>query len=292
MDAKVKPFDRSAEDTGNIVSMEHVNVQIPDQRLATLFYVEGLGFTRDPYMHVTDLNMWVNLGRNQFHLPNRRPTQVFRAVIGLVVPNLEGVRTRFKRAGPKLEGTKFTYTDEGDTLLLTCPWGNRMRVHQAGVPFTSLRLGIPYVDFPVKRGAADGIARFYREVIKAPARVDASGATPAAHIKTGIGQELIFTETDQPITPYDGHHIAVYVTDFGGPHAWLDARGLVSEESDQYQYRFEQIVDPATNEALFEIQHEVRSLTHPMYTRHLNLVNRNPEQSQMGYVPGRDFYVA
>ena len=103
---------------------------------------------------------------------------------------------------------------------------------------------------------------------------------------------MIFTETDQPISPYDGHHVAVYVADFSGPHAWLYARGLVSEESDQYQYRFEQIVDPATNEPLFEIQHEVRSLTHPMYTRHLNLVNRNPEQNQMGYEPGRDFYVA
>jgi len=36
----------SEEDIGNIVSLEHINVQIPDQSLATLFYVVGMGGTR------------------------------------------------------------------------------------------------------------------------------------------------------------------------------------------------------------------------------------------------------
>ena len=40
-------FDRAAEDLGNVIHFEHVNVTIPDQRLATLFYVAGLGLTRD-----------------------------------------------------------------------------------------------------------------------------------------------------------------------------------------------------------------------------------------------------
>ncbi|HVA13847.1 MAG TPA: hypothetical protein VNF99_11395, partial [Stellaceae bacterium] len=55
-------FDRAAEDLGNIVKLEHVNVRIPDQRLATLFYVAGLGFTRDPYIMVSTNNMWINMG--------------------------------------------------------------------------------------------------------------------------------------------------------------------------------------------------------------------------------------
>ena len=42
-------FDRAAEDLGNSIHFEHVNVFVPDQRLATLFYVSGLGLTRDPY---------------------------------------------------------------------------------------------------------------------------------------------------------------------------------------------------------------------------------------------------
>src|SRR3954453_9557179 len=43
-------FDRTAEDLGNAIHLEHVNVTIPDQRLATQFYVVGLGLTRDPYL--------------------------------------------------------------------------------------------------------------------------------------------------------------------------------------------------------------------------------------------------
>ena len=47
-------FDRAAEDLGNSIHLEHVNVQVPDQRLATFFYVTGLGLTRDPYLMVSD----------------------------------------------------------------------------------------------------------------------------------------------------------------------------------------------------------------------------------------------
>ena len=70
-------FDRGMEDVGNIVALEHVNVTMPDPRLATLFYVVGMGFTRDPYLSVGDENMWINLGQQQFHLPTRTP-QVLR----------------------------------------------------------------------------------------------------------------------------------------------------------------------------------------------------------------------
>src|SRR5215813_12058284 len=67
--ASMQQFDRTSEDLGNSIHLEHVNVTVPDQRLATLFYVAGLGLTRDPYLMVSDSNMWVNVGRSQFHLP-------------------------------------------------------------------------------------------------------------------------------------------------------------------------------------------------------------------------------
>src|ERR1700712_5030953 len=79
-----QPFDRAAEDLGNSVHFEHVNVQVPDQHLATLFYVTGLGLTRDPYLMVSDTNMWVNVGRSQFHLPSGK-AQVLRGRTGLVI---------------------------------------------------------------------------------------------------------------------------------------------------------------------------------------------------------------
>ena len=69
---------------------------------------------------------------------------------------------------------------------------------------------------------------------------------------------------------------------------WLAERGLVTEESGEHQYRFVAIVDPDTRAPLFEIEHEVRSFTHPMAFR--PLVNRNPAQRQRTYARGRDAF--
>jgi hypothetical protein len=44
-----KKYDRTTADLGNIVNIGHVNVCITDQRLATHYYVSGLGLTRDPF---------------------------------------------------------------------------------------------------------------------------------------------------------------------------------------------------------------------------------------------------
>ena len=49
-DPSVRQYDRAAEDVGNIVALEHVNLGIADHGLATVFYMSGLGLTRDPYM--------------------------------------------------------------------------------------------------------------------------------------------------------------------------------------------------------------------------------------------------
>ena len=53
-------FDRKAEDFGNIIALEHVNLAVTDQRLAILFYITGMGFTRDPYLTTGVVNMWVD----------------------------------------------------------------------------------------------------------------------------------------------------------------------------------------------------------------------------------------
>ena len=68
-----KQYDRSAEDLGNIVGLEHVNLQVEDQGLTTLFYISGLGLTRDPYLMTSIDNMWVNVGHSQFHLITGKP---------------------------------------------------------------------------------------------------------------------------------------------------------------------------------------------------------------------------
>lgn len=288
MDTQVKRFDRTTEDVGNIVALEHVNVTQNDQRLATLFYVGGLGGTRDPYMHVIDVNMWVNFGRQQFHMPTRDP-QVLRGHVGMVVPDLDALKKRLATIAPKLEGsTRFTWRDAGEFVDTTCPWGNRIRIHAPQPRFGRMRLGIPYVELGVPRGTAAGIVRFYEQVMRAPASLLSEGDAAIASVTVGVDQRLRYRETDGPIPSYDGHHVAIYVGDFSGPHRWLLERDLIAEESDPSQYRFVDIVDPQSGAKLFVLEHEVRSLTHPMWGR--PLMNRNPAQSQREYDPGHDAF--
>ena len=277
-------FDRAEEDFGNVLNMEHINLTVPDQQLAALFYVTGLGFTRDPYIDFGTFNMWINVGEQQFHLP-KRDAQRFRGHIGVVVPDLDGLKRRLDFIDRPMQGTAFKREEKNDHVALSCPWGNDIR---AFGPSFGTSLGIPFAVLDVPPGSADGIARFYNDVLGAPARVVENGERRAEASMGGI-QRLVFRETDAEIPAYDGHHIAVYVSNFSRPHAALNERGLITEESDQHQYRFQAIVDPESGETITEIEHEVRSLKHPMFKRFL--VNRNPAQGFMNYVQGRDAFV-
>ncbi len=280
-----KTFDRSAEDVGNILSLEHLNLTVPDQPLAALFYVSGLGFTRDPYVDFGVFNfnnMWVNVGDQQFHLPQGN-AQRFRGTIGLVVPDLEQLRWRLDQVGRSLKDTQFGWEVYDDYIGVTCPWGNRIRCHAAN---EKMSLGIGYLDMDVPAGTAAPIARFYRDVFATPA----SETNGVAEVQMGTNQILRFVEKDGDVGGYDGHHIAIYVANFSAAHDWLDAHGLISEESDQHQYRFQAIVDPARGDtALVELEHEVRSMKHPMWGR--RLTNRNSGQTFVTFHRGREAFV-
>jgi hypothetical protein len=276
-------YDRTAEDIGNVVTLEHVNTRVPDQQLATLFYVTGLGLTRDPYLMTGVGNMWVNVGRSQFHLPTGK-AQVLRGHTGLVIPNRESLLRRLAQVQKPLEGTRFAFREHNAFVEATCPWGNRIRCFEPDARFGQMMLGMPYVELEVPRATADGIVRFYREVVVTEAETGDDGEGRFARASVGAGQHLVFRETDAPAPQFDGHHVAIYLADFSGPYRRLLERGLVSEESDQHQYRFEDIIDPTNGKVLFKVEHEVRSMRHPMYAR--PLVNRNPEQTNRLYAPG------
>jgi hypothetical protein len=284
-------YDRTTQDVGNILCMEHVNVTVPDQGIATTFYVEGLGFTRDPYMMVNTDNMWVNLGEQQFHLPTRGQ-QVLRGHIGLVVPDLESLKQRLEGVKQKLKDTQFQCSEKKNYVSVTGPWGNKFRCYAPSAKFGCMTLGIPYVEFSVEPGTASGIAKFYKQVFKTPAKVKKDGKLEVARVCAGSTQKLIFRERDQELPAYDGHHFAVYVANFSGPHKFLKEHDLITQESDDHQYRFEDLVDPKTGKKLFKIEHEVRSLYHPMFGRERGFVNRNPVQNLQAYSRGRDAYVA
>jgi len=280
-------FNRAREDVSNIVHLEHVNVTVPDQRLATLFYVAGLGGTRDPYLMVGLDNMWVNLGRSQMHLPTNSP-QVLRGTIGLVVPDLGLLKKSLGKVAPALKDTAFGFEDSGSHVSATCPWGNRFRCHAPAAQYGETELAMAYIEYEVPKKAAAGIARFYSEIIGAPAEVVSAGDAVTASVSVGRDQRLLFRETPAAPPEYDGHHMQVYFADFSGPYKRLLERGLVSKETDAHEWRFMDIVDPKTNKPLFRIEHEVRSMKHPLYGR--PLVNRNPAQSNRNYLRGRDAF--
>ncbi len=279
-------FDRTAEDLGNIVELGHVNVTVPDQSKAIAYYLMGLGLTRDPYLMSGLENMWVNVGRGQFHLPSRETPQVVRGTTALVMPDLEALLKRLHYAKKYLAGTKFSFKEVGDVVETTCPWGNRMRVHAPDpARFGQLRVGMPYVEFDVPAGTKlDKIAQFYIEILGGIAGVSKDERGPYAWANTSADSKVTYRETKKKQPPYDGHHIQITLADFSGPHKKLVERGLITEESDQHQYPFIDIVDVDTNKSLFQIEHETRSMRHPMFNR--AFVNRNPDMNNRNFVPG------
>lgn len=275
-------YDRTLGDVGNVVFLEHVNVTVPDTATAMAFYVHGLGLTRDPYIDLGPDLMWINIGRQQFHLPTG-PPKVVRGVINLVMPDLDALLSRLDSMHDVLVNTVFAFDVQDAAVNVRGPWGNRFRVREASAD-ARMQLGLESVDFVVPVATAKRIADFYREAFGAPVDEGAGRSV----VRIGTEQRMTFTEGSQ-LESFDGHHVAVYVSDFSGPHRWLDERGLIIEESDAYQYRFERIIDPTSNEVVFEVEHEVRSLHHPLRSR--RLINRNPNQMLMGYVPGRDDFM-
>ncbi len=280
MSTQTPGFDRSAEDIGNIVEFGHVNIRVPDQRLATLFYVTGLGFTRDPYLVTGVDNMWINVGTTQFHLPTGT-AQVLRGVTVIGVPDLDALALRLAGVRDALAGTRFGVTRGEGAIEVTCPWGNRLRCEAS----IGTRLGITAVELAAAPGTAAGIARFYREIFATPA-VTAGGC---AIVPAGLHTALVYRETALAQPEYDGAHIQIALADFSGPHARLRTRGLITEESSQHQYRCQDIVDLETGAVLCTIEHEVRSMRHPMYAR--PLVNRDPAISNNVFAPGREALV-
>jgi len=285
-------YDRSTQDVGNIVHLEHYNCCIDDQRLAVLFYVVGLGATRDPYIFPGMENIWLNFGRTQVHMPSRAvppKAERLRGTAGFVVPSLEDLAKRLEYAGKEMkrvvgDARAFSYIVKKDCVEATDPWGTRVRCHAPSPEYGPIDLGLAYVDFDVPPGTTEGIARFYNEVMEAPATASKGRAV----VRIGRHQKLMFTETKAKQPEYDGHHIQIYIADFSKSYKWLLERGLITMETDEAEWRFQWIVDPKDGRKLFQIEHETRSMKHRLFNR--PLVNRNHGITNMTYVAGSDAF--
>jgi hypothetical protein len=196
---------------------------------------------------------------------------------------------RLEYAGKEMQrvigsSRKFSFVKKTDCIEATDPWGTRVRCHAPSPEYGRTELGLVYVDFDVPAGTTEGIARFYAEIMKAPASEKKGRAT----VSVGKNQKLHFTETKSPLPEYDGHHVQVYIQDFSTPYEWLKSRDLINMETDAHEWRFQWITDPKDGRRLFQIEHEVRSMKHPLFNR--PLVNRNPAITNTGYLAGHDAF--
>lgn len=262
------------EDVGNLLRLEHVNLFVPSMDTAILFYVLGLGLTRDPHFLVGTDNMWINAGDTQFHLPVKTPAQVLRGHVVLVLPDLDGLVSRLATVKARLAGTRFAWTRRKGEVRITCPWGNDYRCIEPAPRYPGLRRGIGCVQLDVPVGVAAPVGRFYRQVMDCPVALTRQRGLARAAVRIGGNQDLVFQETRAAVPDFDGHHIAVYAANMSKAFAWLHARGAVMEGLYRHQYRFKDIVDPDSGQVVFELEHEVRSSLHPMFMR--PLVNRDP----------------
>ena len=292
MDMPTNQWDRRTGDLGNSVEFGHVNVTIPSQLPATAFYISGLGLTRDPYLMTGIDNMWVNLPNAQFHLPRGNP-QVLRGHTGILVPDLKELLWRLDRVKGELAGTQFRFEDHGTHVDTWCPWGNHYRVYGPDeAKFGRVYQSMPYVQFDVPVGVAPGIVRFYQEMLDMPAKLETVDGAQAARVQASASVDMIFRETDKELAPFDGHHIQISLVNFSGPHAKLQERGLISQEDNEFQYRFVDIIDLDTGKLLFKVEHEVRSVKNPLYARSWYYTVRNPSINNRNFVPGREALVA
>ena len=234
-----KQYDRRAEDLGNVVGLEHVNLQVEDQARATLFYISGLGLTRDPFMMTSIDNMWVNVGRSQFHLVTGT-AQHLRGHVGLVVPDRAALLRRLENVRKPLAGTKFDFVERADHVEATCPWGNRFRCHDPAPRFGRINLGMPYVAFDVPVGAARGIADFYGRTFGA-ASFSSRQFAGRGHSEGLLCERFGALTFAMALVPEDGRLTLVLRrwSAFGIPlPMWLCPRSSSYESTDAGRFRF------------------------------------------------------
>ena len=263
-------------EVGGMLHLDHVNFQVPEHDLATVFFINGLGLTRDPFRRADETNMGVNVGLQQFHLPRRGVTPPFPGIVGLNVPDLAVIRARLMRLDRLGRFADTAYQAEfSDTAAeIVSPFGIRLRLHAAGTAPFLRPLGIAYVKIFVPPGAAADIAAFYRKVFGAIAAVETGGGAPTALVNAGPHQTLQFIERD--LDSYDTHnfHVSFHVTHYNRVRERISESGYMSGEGLGQVFFFDRIFDPDTGDTVFLFVNEVRSVYHPDFMR--PLVNRWP----------------
>ena len=266
-----KPFP--TPEIGAVTQFEHVNYRVPDHGPAMLFFCEGLGFTRDPTRMVGTRNMWINAGRQQFHMP-RGEALPFPGEVGVSVPDLKATLRSLKRITRELKGTQYSFKDNGKYISTTTPWGHELRVHQAGELSGRMPQAISYVNFWVPVGSAKAIADFYEKMVFVPTKLGKRGKNAMATVTVGANQHFHFIEKADYAPVVHPNHVAIYVTRYQEMYQQFKAKKLLMRLDVEEQFRFDRMANPRSGKVVFTFEHEVRSLYHPDYLK--PLANRVP----------------
>ena len=132
---------------------------------------------------------------------------------------------------------------------MTCPWGNHIRCYEPGAAFGTMRLGMPYVSLQRPGGDGGGHCGVL-PVIPGHAGCARRGRRQGCGTRIGGHRTVARLSRDGSSRNRISTAItfAIYLADFSGPYSRLRDAGLVSEESNQHQYRFLDIVDPETRQ--------------------------------------------
>ena len=232
-------------------------------------------------------NIWLNFGRTQVHMPSRAvpPKAEVLARHGRLrraeprgPGEAPGARRQGDEAGRAATGEKFSYTVKKDCIEATCPWGNRVRCHAPAPEFGQIELGLAYVDFDVRRDTAEGIARFYSEVMqRAGAGLPKKGAPrwqhrPQPAASTSPRPKSPLAGVRQP--PHPGLHRRLRHARTTGSRSATSSPWRPTPTSGASSGSWTR----RTASKLFQIEHEVRSMKHRLFNR--PLVNRNHAHHQ------------
>ncbi len=265
-------------EVGGIIHLEHFNFEMEEHELATIFFMNGLGLTRDPYKRTDETNMGINIGLQQFHLPRRgKPTPPFFGEIGLLLPDLNVVRARLDRLERKrvFEGTEYCLQEVSDNqLLVQSPWGVVMRLWRDGALPFSRPLGLIYVDIPVPPDTAQQLRVFYETLLGAPFQMLDIEGEASAIVTVGPQQQLRFRERLLDDYNLYDFHVAYYISNYNvARDAAIGADVLRGGGKGQVCF-IDGPFNPETGELLLGFQQEWRSIHHPDFMR--PLINRWP----------------
>jgi len=269
---------------GNILILDHLNFNHEKGRHDWLksFYFDFLKCAVDPRkaknLEASRGTIWANIGANQFHLPEGAPdAQVLDGVVTLAYSNVSDLKDRLRNSDirQKLDGSEFDASTEGDTLLVTDPWGTRFRLvngdeserdtrgKQPGSTSEGLSLRDLTIYVPVKSNLP-GIARFYNRILAAPVL---EVGDERCVVSTGPRQTLTFIPDpqsrstvkhddlrDDKVVPPEGRpaflsnygaHISIYVADLPATYKWVDEIGMpyVNPRFKRRAYDCEEAID-------------------------------------------------